>query len=117
MTIPYSHYGQTPEMVAYWRSKDMGYWQSHHMLYLGLWLRWHTHWPQSPSAALHSADLCIGLMVLEDAARQEALCDCLEHPDFPERCSPIRGNFNCAGKYTMPRLPAGMICRLEAGSE
>lgn len=37
-------------------------------------------------------------------------CDCREHPDFPERCSPTRGHYDCSGRYRMPEIPSDMIC-------
>lgn len=38
------------------------------------------------------------------------VCDCEDHPDWPERCSPTRGSFNCTGKYIMPKIPSEMVC-------
>lgn len=43
-------------------------------------------------------------------------CDCGEHPDWSERCSPVRGYFGCDGKYRMPRLPDGMVCKRQLSS-
>lgn len=40
-------------------------------------------------------------------------CSCAEHPGAPELCCPTRGHFNCAGKYQMPPLPAGVVCAVK----
>lgn len=40
------------------------------------------------------------------------LCDCEDHTDHYELCSTVSGHYNCSGKYIMPELPEGTICKV-----